>query len=123
MYKWLLIALASAGFVGVHHWQSRSVGSATASPVTVYAISDHTCSIEQQKADALVAELTGAGMDYTLHYIDQDRAAEAEFSQKVTEFLQKRRTAGTLGVRFPVVAVQDTLLFNQPSLATIQKHQ
>ncbi len=123
MYKWLLIALASAGFVGVHHWQSRTAGVTTDNAITVYAISDHTCSIEQQKADALVAELTGAGMPYTLHYIDQDRAAEAEFSQKVTEFVQKQNTQNTLAVRFPVVAVRDTLLFDQPTLATIQNHQ
>ncbi|APB32848.1 hypothetical protein GlitD10_0534 [Gloeomargarita lithophora Alchichica-D10] len=120
MYKWLLIALASAGFVGINQWQSRS---ARVTPVTVYAISDHTCSIEQQKADRLVAELAGAGMNYTLHYIDQDAAAQTEFSEKVMEFVQKRQQPDSLAVRFPVVAVRETLLFDQPSLATIQKHR
>jgi regulatory protein YycI of two-component signal transduction system YycFG len=70
-----------------------------------------------------VNKKVSAGMNYTLHYIDQDRAAEAEFSQKVTEFVQKRQTPGSLAVRFPVVVVRDTLLFDQPTLATIQKHQ
>ncbi|MEN9216012.1 MAG: hypothetical protein Q6K90_01665 [Gloeomargarita sp. HHBFW_bins_162] len=122
-YKWLLIALGSAGVVGVYHGQSRSVGTATTDAITVYAISRQSCTLEQQKADQLVAELERAGVNYTLHYLDQDKKAEAEFSQKIIEFLQKRGTSGNFTVRFPVVAVRETLLFNSPSLAQIQKHQ
>ncbi len=123
MAEWLLIALASAGWVGAYPWRFRSVSAATASPVRVYAISARTCAREQQKADALVAALARAGMTYTLHYVDQEAAAGAALSQKLAKLRHQRPATGSLEVRFPVVAVRDTLWFDPPSLGTLPKHQ
>ncbi|MEN9243804.1 MAG: hypothetical protein Q6K81_02805 [Gloeomargarita sp. DG02_5_bins_242] len=123
MGRWLLMALVGAGLLGWQHWQSRGVGATGTTAVTVYALSAKTCALEQQKADRLVAELAAAGINYTLHYVDRDVAAQGQLGEKVSQFLQKQGSTGNVQLRFPVLAVRETLLFDAPSLAQIQKHR
>lgn len=123
MGRWLLMALVGAGLLGWQHWQSRGVAAGAPTPVTVYALSAKTCALEQQKADRLVAELAAAGVNYTLHYVDRDAAAQAQLGEQVSQFLQKQGSTGNVQLRFPVVAVRATLWLDAPSLAQIQKHR